>query len=192
MREIITEKLKKSQKIPELGGEIFFIKNLNIHRCVLVADLGGANAISPEEIRLIVTKHQRASWFRGMGFGVLLAVDSVEPVASRFDAEIDIRNRGKGVWQWTILHSSIERVCFGYHTWTHGFITGIFQDILQRFDTQEYRVNDQKAQMDRFMELATKWARHGGPIRQYQEIYPREDDAAQDGESAGAPSPPLS
>lgn len=174
MREIISEKLKKSQKISELGGEIFFKRNLNIHRCVLLADIGGVKAVLPEEIRAIVTEYQRASWFRSMGFGAVLAVESVEPVGSVFEAEIDIRNRGKGTWQWTILHSSIERLCVGYHTWTHGFITSIFQDILRRFDAQGYRVNDQKARMDRFMNVATKWTPQGRLTRQYEEIYPRE------------------
>jgi len=174
MRDIIAAKLKKSQRIDELDAEVFFVKNLNIHRCVLMASLRGkARSTSGQEIREIIRKYHRASWFRGMGFGTVFEVDCVAEACGRFKDEIDVRNDRKGTWQWCILHSTADQVCVGYHTWTHGSTTEIFQAILRRLCDEGYDVNDHKAQMDRFFRFATKWTPHGWLIRQYEEIFPR-------------------
>ena len=173
LNKILAERFKKSIRIPEFNGEIFYTKNLNVHRCILIADLSETQTVAADQIRAAVERCQPASWFRGMGFGVVLQVNSVEEVGSLYAGAVDIRSRRSGTWQWTILHSNHEKVAQGFHTWTRGITSDVFQAILRKFHAEHYRVSDQKIPMDRLMSVATRWSVQGRLLAQYEEIFPQ-------------------
>ena len=175
MRNIILSKLKQEIEVPEVNGTLFVHKTFKMHRCVLLANPEQEINRTAEEIRAIVLSYQKSSFFRGMGFGVILKVASIAAVQEEFQSSINTATKSQGIWQWTILHSSKDRQAIGFHTWTEGFISDIFRSILIQFSSDGYRVSDHKAEMAGFFKFMTKWTPQGRLIPQYQEIFPEED-----------------
>jgi len=81
-------------------------QDLNMHRAVLEWTPGGMPRSYAEitaGIRSEVARRFNVSWWRGMGFGVVIYLDSPpEGIAACID-DIDGRENSRGTWQWSII-----------------------------------------------------------------------------------------
>ena len=133
-------------------------QDLNMHRAVLEWTPGGMPRSYAEitaGIRSEVARRFNVSWWRGMGFGVVIYLDSPpEGIAACID-DIDGRENSRGTWQWSIIVFRQNRVAVGVHMWMSGYLSAIYGQTLSRFESEGYRIATCKKDKDRLMQFLT-------------------------------------
>jgi len=143
--------LQPKTPIIENSWRIWQKKNFSIHRGVI--DWTIENEYTSIEdlasrIRTGVREEFRPSWWRGFGFGTVLHFKTVSEDFGQICKHIDTRNKNHGTWQWAILQFDDDKVAVGVHTWLHGFLRPVYDNILGRLEQNGYECSSSDAEMD--------------------------------------------
>ena len=67
------------------------------------------------------------------------------------DQYIDARENAKGTWQWVILAFPKANAAVGVHTWTEGYTSSVFRDLLKAWEATGFRAESFKKEPDKLM-----------------------------------------
>ncbi len=167
------------EDIREPGWTFWELRTLNRHRVIGlvtehrqfkdVPDLGA-------EIRLVVGRHFKAAWWRGMAYGVAADVPSISLKPDDLKVLVDVRDNSEGTLQWVILAAGDAHAAVGVHTWIEAYLSPVYRSILQSLTAAGYRVATAVRQKDGLMRFLTgvadlDLALHGfGPRRAFPEF----------------------
>jgi len=150
--------LRPRQDFLEPNWSFWELRNLNIHRVVGLFDerrqFAGARDLEAE-IRRVVSRRFKRSWWRGMAYGVVAVVGAVSLSPDDLKMLVDVRENQSGTLQWVILTSSDTRVALGVHTWIEGRLSPVYRDILQALDETKYHITSTKRDKDGLMKFLT-------------------------------------
>jgi hypothetical protein len=156
--DVLNRKLKHVETMPSAEWRVWEHKTLNMHRAVLEWTPGGMPRSYAEitaGIRSEVARRFNVSWWRGMGFGVVIYLNAPpEGIAACID-DIDGRENSRGTWQWSIIVFRQNRVAVGVHMWMSGYLSTIYGQTLSRFESEGYRIATCKKDKDRLMQFLT-------------------------------------
>lgn len=168
--------LRPRDDIREPGWTFWELRTLNRHRVVGLVTEHRVFKDAPDlgtEIREVVSRHFRVAWWRGMAYGVAADVPTIGLKAQDLTALVDVRDNSRGTLQWVVLAAGDAHAAVGVHTWIEGYLSPVYQSILQRLTVAGYRVATAVRQKDglmRFLAAAADvdLALHGfGPRRAF-------------------------
>jgi hypothetical protein len=143
-----------------LGNEwqIWEHKTFNIHRGVLhwrptIANLSYVDMVA--QIREQVKANYSISWWRGFAFGVVIESPEIPADISMIEESIDTRASSKGTWQWTVFICEPTQTLIGIHTWTEGYLSPAYRDLLKHFESLSWTVGSFKKEKDKLMQFLT-------------------------------------
>lgn len=132
-------------------------KTLNMHRAVVLWTPRNLDSI--DRLREAVRDEQRrrapSSWWRGMGFGAVVAVPSLTLSPDELALLIDVRKNGTGTWQSAVLAATEARAAVGVHTWAEGYLTPVYRALLGGLEKAGYAVCRTKREKDGLMRVLT-------------------------------------
>ena len=168
----------KLQHKPTLSNDEWSVwehKTWNVHRGVLcwrpmLEDLTIDELATT--VREKVERSFKRSWWRGFGFGVLVVLDAKPDAFKIIDQFIDTRENAKGTWQWVILVFPKANVAVGVHTWTAGYLSSVFQGLLNAWEATGFRAESFKKEPDKLMRFLLAAA---GPRLRPAEFDPEDD-----------------
>jgi hypothetical protein len=149
-------KLRLREDTADSQWQVWELKTLNLHRGVLHWRLGaspGSYAELAAEIRRAVRRYFRVSWWRGFGFGVLIESPAIPADISAIEEAIDTRASGLGTWQWTVFACEPQQFAVGVHTWTAGYLSPVYRDVISSFESRGWTVGSFKKEKDRLMQF---------------------------------------
>nr|NJM04325.1 hypothetical protein [Desulfobacula sp.] len=156
--EIIECSLPKSKRQDEDDWTLWEHKTFNIHRAILYWP-NKSDQTYPEmsdAIRNKIYEKFKVSWWRGFGYGAIIKVPTIPNGIDKIDDSIDIRDNQNGTWQWTILVCQESNSIIAVHTWMAGFLTPIYEALLNSYRTEGYEVGNFKKEKDKLMKFLTK------------------------------------
>lgn len=109
---------------------------------------------SPDEIAAQVLKTVKVEYEPGLivpfAFGVVLQFASGAPTPSQMESLVDDRARNRGTWQWLVVIDQASRQAFGVHMWAKGYLTPVFEAILEHLQSQGYATTQHIKQPGKF------------------------------------------
>lgn len=156
-------RLRDEDTSPE--WQVWERKTLNIHRGVLHWRPTDAHLTYTEmatEIRRTVKEKFKVSWWRGFGFGVLIDATAIPDDISAIEESVDARASSKGTWQWTVFACEPAQIAVGVHTWTEGYLSPVFRDLLAGYESQGWTVGRFKKEKDALIKFLMAAARLKG------------------------------
>ena len=150
--------LRPRQDLLEPNWSFWELRNLNIHRVVGLFDERRRFAHARDleaEIRGVVSRRFKRSWWRGMAYGVVAVVGAVSLSPDDLKTLVDVRENQSGTLQWVILTSRDARVALGVHTWIEGRLSPVYRDILQALDEASYHITSTRRDKDGLMKFLT-------------------------------------
>src|SRR6266496_3083085 len=156
--DILSKKLRKVEAMSSAEWQVWEHKTFNMHRGVLEWTSGRILKSYGEAsgaIRAEVAQRFKVSWWRGMGIGVVIYLNSPpEGITACLD-DIDGRENSRGTWQWSIIVFRQSRVAVGVHMWMSGYLSTVYEQTLSRFESEGYRVASCKKEKDKLMQFLT-------------------------------------
>jgi hypothetical protein len=138
--------------------QLWQYKSLNMHRGVIHWDATSITCTLTEirdQIRTVVRDRFRPSWWRGFGFGVIVSLNHVDESFKGVADLVDVRNNGKGTWQWIVLHFPASQAALGVCTWTEGFLAPVYRDLLSALRNSGFTCESYQKDMDALMKGLT-------------------------------------
>jgi hypothetical protein len=158
IEEILNRKLKMVETMPSAEWRVWEHKTLNLHRAVLEWTPSGTPRSYTEitrGVRSEIARRFKVSWWRGLGFGVVIYLNAPpEGIAACVD-DIDGRENSRGTWQWSILVLKPSRAAVGVHMWMSGYLSTVYEESLGRFESEGYRTATCKKEKDKLMQFLT-------------------------------------
>ena len=139
-------------------------KSLNIHRGVIewhVDTPRPMNEIAAsvrEGVKLDFGPGFLGGLLRGFGFGAILHLRQMPSDFAQICPHIDRRNKSRGVWQWVIVCFDEDQVAIGLHTWMHGYLRPVYDEVLAQCAAAGYLCTSEDAQMDRLNAALQKFS----------------------------------
>lgn len=133
--------------------QLWQYKSLNMHRGVIHWDASRTRCTLPEirdQIRTVVRDQFRPSWWRGFGFGVIVSLNDFDESLKDAADLVDVRNNGKGCWQWIVLHFPASQAAAGICTWTEGYLAPVYRDLLSSLQATGVACESYRKDMDAF------------------------------------------
>lgn len=150
--------LRPRNDLGEPGWTFWELRTLNLHRVVGLVNeyrqFADAHDLGAE-IRGVVSRHFKSSWWRGMAYGVVAEVAAISLSPDDLKMLVDVRENSKGTLQWVILVASDARVALGVHTWVEGYLSPVYRRILQALTETGYQVASAKREKDGLMKFLT-------------------------------------
>lgn len=122
--------LRLRSDLREPGWTFWELRTLNMHRVVgLLSEYRQfADARDLEsEIRGVVSRNFKRSWWRGMAYGVVAWVTAISLSRDDLRTLVDVRENSNGTLQWVILTGRHARVALGVHTWMEGYLSPVYR-----------------------------------------------------------------
>jgi hypothetical protein len=156
---IFTDKLKLLYEDRQSNISAWEHRTLNIHRVVLHYRLSNGT-MKHREIDDIVRKeiegNFKVSWWRGLGFAVLMEDVVIGDHVDELIKYIDDIENPKGTWQWLITKDAINKKIIGMHTWAAGYLTTAFIDAIQYYERKgDYGIETYKRPKGKLMRILT-------------------------------------
>jgi hypothetical protein len=153
--------LRPRSDLRQPGWTFWELRTINKHRVVGLLNeyRQFANARDLEwEIRGAVSRNFKASWWRGMAYGVVAQVSAISLKPDDLKILVDVRENPKGTLQWVILAASHAPVAIGVHTWMEAYLSPVYRGTLQTLAGAGYRVSSATRDKDGLMKLLTSVA----------------------------------
>ena len=150
--------LRPRNDLREPGWTFWELRTLNRHRVVGLLNeyRQFADAHDLEvEIRRVVSRNFKTSWWRGMAYGVVAQVAAISLSPDDLKLLVDVRENSKGTLQWIILAASHAHVAIGVHTWMEGYLSPVYRGTLQALGKTGYRVSTATRDKDGLMKFLT-------------------------------------
>jgi hypothetical protein len=152
--EFIHKRLKPLATELPPSWRLWEYKTLNMHRGVIHWDATATPRTLTEirdTVRAVVHDRFRPSWWRGFGFGAIVSLDHVDDSFQQAADLVDVRNNGKGTWQWLVLHFPNSQTALGVCTWTEGYLAPVYHDLLDELQSAGFSCQSSRKDMDAFM-----------------------------------------
>jgi hypothetical protein len=150
--------LRPRNDLRESGWTFWELRTLNLHRVVGLLNeyrqFADAHDLGAE-IRVVVSRNFKRSWWRGIAYGVVAEVAAISLSPDDLKILVDIRENSKGTLQWVILVASHARVALGVHTWIEGYLSPVYRGTLQTLAETGYQVASVKREKDGLMKFLT-------------------------------------
>lgn len=150
--------LRPRNDLREPGWMFWELRTLNMHRVVgfLKEYRQFADAHDLEaEIRGVVSRNFKTSWWRGMAYGVVAEVAAISLSPDDLKIVVDVRENSKGTLQWIILAGGHAQVAVGVHTWMEAYLSPVYRGTLQALAETGYRVSTATRDKDGLMKFLT-------------------------------------
>ena len=108
-----------------------------------------------DEIRGVLSRQFRRSWWRGIAYGVVVDVSTVSLKPDDLKALVDVRENSRGDVQWVVLTAVDRQVAVGVHTWIEAYLTPAYQAILLSLQSAGFRITSVKREKDGLMKFLT-------------------------------------
>lgn len=165
LAEALQTHLRLREDAGDAEWQVWEHKTFNIHRGVLCWRPSRSHLSFAEMTALVresVKAHYPVSWWRGFGFGVLIEARALPPDLADIDDAIATRAAEKGTWQWTVFACEPARTCIGVHTWTEGYLSPVYRQLIARYESLGWSVGSFKKEKDHLMQFLTAAARIKG------------------------------
>jgi len=60
-----------------------------------------------------------------------------------------------GTWQWSVLVLEKDKTAIGAHMWLQGYLTMTYQQLIQGYETEGFKVATFKKEKDKLMQFLT-------------------------------------
>lgn len=150
-------KLKPRAELADSDWSFWERKNLNMHRVVASWRRGSkvTDVIELRDaVRSAIGRRFRCAWWRGLGFGAAMEVDSIDVGPEELASLVDGRANDRGTWQWVLLVSR-DKKALGVHTWIAGYLSPIYVGLLERLRAGGFDVAAACKEKDGLMRLLT-------------------------------------
>ncbi|HUM16710.1 MAG TPA: hypothetical protein VL086_13535 [Candidatus Nitrosotalea sp.] len=150
--------LRLRNDLREPGWMFRELRTLNRHRVVgLVTPYRQFESARDleAEIRGVVARHFKASWWRGMAYGVVAEVAELSLGADDLKTLVDVRENSRGDLQWVILVASQASGVVGVHTWIEAYLSPVYRDIVQALAATGRAVATATREKDGMMKFLT-------------------------------------
>jgi hypothetical protein len=132
------------------------LRTLNMHRVVGLLNehrqFTDAHDLEAE-IRGVVSRNFKSSWWRGMAYGVVAKVAAISLSPDDLKVLVDVRENEKGTLQWVILVARDARVAVSVHTWMEAYLSPVYRGTLQALAETGYQVASARKEKDGLMKF---------------------------------------
>ena len=153
--------LRPRDDLSEPGWTFWELRTLNRHRVVGLVNeyrqFTDAHDLETE-IRGVVSRNFKCSWWRGMAYGVVAEASAISLSPDSLKMLVDVRENDKGTLQWVVLVASEAPVALGVHTWMEAYLSPVYRGILQALAYTGYKVASAKREKDGLMRFLTAGA----------------------------------
>jgi hypothetical protein len=157
----VQRNLRARNDLSEPGWTFWELRTLNMHRVIgLLSEcrqFTGAHDLEAE-IRGVISRNFKRSWWRGMAYGVVAEVSLISLGSDDLKVLVDVRENEKGTSQWVVLVASDARIALGVHTWIEGYLSPLYRDTLQALAKTGYQVASAQKEKDGLMKFLTAGA----------------------------------
>ena len=154
----LQRKLRLRKDLREPGWTFWELRTLNMHRVVGLLNeyrqFTDAHDLE-REIRGVVSRNFKTSWWRGMAYGVVAQVAAISLSPDNLKTLVDVRENSKGTLQWVILAASHAHVALGVHTWMEAYLSPVYRGTVQALAETGYRVSTATRDKDGLMKFLT-------------------------------------
>ncbi len=154
---ILEKKLRRIALDEKSGRMSWEHKTWNIHRGVIHWRTA-LEALNPDQIFAVVRDHvfeiYKMRWWRGFAFGVVLEAHVVPEESRDLATLIDMAENPEGTWQWLLCVCHPLRAAIGFHTWSSGYLTPTYSELLEAFGRENYRIGNLQARQPAAQEKA--------------------------------------
>jgi hypothetical protein len=178
--------LRARADLHEPGWAFWELRNINMHRVVglLRAYRTFADVADIEsEVRAAIARDFKRAWWRGLAYGVVVAVEPTSWTPDDLKLLVDVREDSRGVLQWAIVVTPDGRHAIGAHTWELAFLSPVYREILDGLRANGAQVDTAVKGKDGLMQVLTSVSRFGHPWFPEYHDEPRDSTSSQ-------PSPP--
>jgi hypothetical protein len=134
------------------------LRTLNRHRVVALFKAHRSFASVHElndEIRGVLSREFRRSWWRGIAYGVVVDVSTISLKPDDLKALVDVHENSRGDVQWVVLTALDRQVAVGVHTWIEAYLSPAYQAILLSLQSARFRITSVKREKDGLMKFLT-------------------------------------
>ncbi len=164
MHLILPRKFERVSGDSGEGLNVYQAKSFNRHSAV-IQESARAESFSSE--RYVSTTRKKAlarckpNWLRGLALGTVLEIDRLPTNVELISDAIDTRQKGRVVWQWSVIAVRDQRLVLGLHTWMQVYLTPVYGDLLFQFAEEGFTIERFKKEKDRLMALLIKLSEVG-------------------------------
>jgi hypothetical protein len=108
-----------------------------------------------DEIRGLLSREFRRSWWRGIAYGVVVDVSTISLNPDDLKELVDVRENRRGDVQWVVLTAVDRQVAIGVHTWIEAYLTPTYQEILLSLKSAGFQITGVKREKDGLMKFLT-------------------------------------
>ena len=159
--EAAQRNLRPRNDLNEPGWTFWELRTLNRHRVVGLLNeyrqFTDAHDLEAE-IRGVVSRNFKCSWWRGMAYGVVAEMSAISLSPDGLKTLVDVRENENGTLQWIVLVASDARVALGVHTWMEAYLSPVYRGILQALADTGCKVATAKREKDGLMRFLTAGA----------------------------------
>ena len=160
--------LQPRNDLHEPGWMFWELRTLNRHRVVGLVNpyrqFADAHDLEAE-IRGVVSRNFKRSWWRGMAYGVVADVAAISLGPDDLKTLVDIRENSGGDLQWVILVASHARGALGVHTWIEAYLSPVYRGTLQALAATGYAIASVRREKDGLMKFLTGVANVNATLR---------------------------
>jgi hypothetical protein len=139
----------KEPSTPGFRGSLWVKKGTNVFRAVIEYRCKNETPTAlAGVVRDIVKREFKPGHFIPFAFGAILHFDGTAPGATDMARHIDTKARWRDTWQWMILCDHFEKKAVGIHTWIHGYLRPVYEDLLKQLEAQGYQCTSQDRAVD--------------------------------------------
>lgn len=139
--KIFSTKLKPLCNDTKDNLRVWEHKTFNIHRAILhyrfETECKEYDEIG-DLVRKEINDRFKVSWWRGLGYGVVIEELALDGEKDDFLKYIDEKDNPKGTWQWLIIKNTQDKKIIGIHTWALGYLTSIFIETIRYYRHEGY------------------------------------------------------
>jgi hypothetical protein len=127
---------------PKVAGRLLGLwqkRTANIFRGVIETQAKSSNpVVVAQYVRGIVKEEFSPGFFTTFAFGAVLHFPSSTPSPQDILGYVDTKARLRGTWQWVVVTSEVTSRAYGVHTWTEGYLTPVYADMLEQLEAKGY------------------------------------------------------
>ena len=145
-------KFNEKQGLNE-GEHLLELRSFNRHAAIY--KITYVRKFEPKEIRERIKEITKPNILRGLAFGVFIESETLpENLDDLFEA-IDIRQKERSVWQWTVIQVKNPKIAIGFHTWMRVFLSPFFDKNLSDLKDIGYPIEKFKKEKGKIMKVLT-------------------------------------
>ena len=135
------------------GEHLLELRSFNRHSAIY--KITYSQTPDPKEIRERVKEITKPNILRGLAFGVFIETETLPKNLDDLFEAIDIQQKERSVWQWTIIQVNNPKIAIGFHTWMKVFLTSSFDENFSDLEDMGYPIEKFKKEKGKIMKILT-------------------------------------